>query len=479
MFSDINFKYTDASEEALYAPELIDGAYVDVGNILDEIESPQKFLVVGPKGAGKSALSSKLKRASIGVWNKFVETDELEQFEFKLLEKTGGERGTSIGGAVTVWQLLLFIRIISLLLKDKLFEIKNPSLVNLSNRLKTHGLSPSESLVALVQQTSRKGAFVSFKALFGEFRGDAGSDASSKIKDPAAILDAIKDAFLAVEPSDSSFSLILDGLDHPIKSGRSNAVYLGDLINATRSTNAYFIERKIKAKVIILIRDEVLSVIPDPNLTKRVVDNGIVLKWYDNTRSPFETSLMKVVESRAHLAGIEGDIQELWSQWFPEVIDHRDSVTFILDNTRYLPRDLISFFRSAQELGSQPPFNRNKVLAALGNYSEWFLSELSDALVGFVAEEVRSELPGILNELGRRFTFEELERKLVERKLNEKQPTEQLAKDLFNTCWIGNVWKTEEGTDRYSWKYRKRNAAFNKTYQMIIHAGLWKALNLV
>ena len=479
MLSQINFKYTDALEEKQYAPELIDQAYVDIDNILNEISLPQKYLVVGPKGAGKSALSSKLQREAIGVWNKFVDTDELEQFEFKLLEKTGGEKSTSIGGAVTVWQLLLFIRIISLLLKDELFKANNTNIELFCNQLKAYGLSPSESIVALVQQTSRKGAFVSFKAVYSEFRGDKSSESGSKIKDPAAILDAIKDVFSTATPSESSYTLILDGLDHPIKSGRNNASYLGDLINAVRALNAYFAERKIRAKIIILIRDEVLAAIPDPNLTKRVTDNGVVLKWYDNTRSPFETPLLKIIENRARLVEIQGNIQELWLEWFPSIIDHRESIAFVLDNTRHLPRDIISFFRSVQKLGRTPPYSRNDVLAALGNYSEWFLSELSDALVGFVSEEVRSELPAMLTELGRRFTFISLEKKLTERKLHDKQSTEQLAKDLFNAYWIGNVWHTKEGTDRFSWKYRKRSAAFNRTHDIVIHSGLWKALNLV
>lgn len=59
-FKNINFKYTDAEEEKLYAPELIDQAYVDVNGILNVIKSPEKYLVIGPKGSGKSALSSKL-----------------------------------------------------------------------------------------------------------------------------------------------------------------------------------------------------------------------------------------------------------------------------------------------------------------------------------------------------------------------------------------------------------------------------------
>jgi len=151
----------------------------------------------------------------------------------------------------------------------------------------------------------------------------------------------------------------------------------------------------------------------------------------------------------------------------------------VLDNTRFLPRDLISFFRELQRIGATPPFDRRQVLAALSNYSEWFLQELSDGLVGFTDEEVRGELPSILSELGRRFTFEEFKIKLAEHGLAGRQSAEEIAKDMFNASWIGNVWKTAEGTDRFSFKHRKRNAAFNRNYGLIIHSGLWKELNLV
>ena len=64
MFRNMNFKYTDAEEEAIYAPELIESAYVDINLILKEIKEPSKFLVIGPKGSGKTALSEKLKLLS-------------------------------------------------------------------------------------------------------------------------------------------------------------------------------------------------------------------------------------------------------------------------------------------------------------------------------------------------------------------------------------------------------------------------------
>lgn len=479
MFKKINFKYTDATEEKIFSPDLIEDCYVDIENILTRVEDPSCFLVIGPKGSGKSALASKLLLSACSDWSKFVSTDELEQFEFDLLVKTGGEKGKSIGGAISVWQLLLLIRVIALLLKDEAFGFQNPKIVALDTALQRHGLLPSASLVSMVQQTSRRGAFLTFKTVYAELRGDSSTDSTSKLKDPAAVLEAIKEIIGRCEPTKSSFRLVVDGLDHPLRGGRSNAAYLADLINASRALNLYFSELNIDAKILILIRDEVLALIPDPNLAKRINDNGIALKWYDNARSPLETSLLKVVEKRAHAAGFSERIDVLWKNWFNGYIDSRESTAFILDNTRYLPRDLISFFRELQKLSAAPPFDRKTVLTALSNYSEWFQQELSDALVGFVNEEVRSEIPAILSELGRKFSFDQLSVKLKEHGLEGKQSAEELGKDLFNTSWIGNVWKTSEGTDRFSFKHRKRNAAFNRNREIVVHKGLWKALNLV
>lgn len=479
MFRDINFRYTDAQEERLYAPELIEKAFVDIDNILEEIDQPEKFLVVGPKGAGKSALSSKLQIKSNSEWNLFVSADELEQFEFNLLEKTGAEKSASIGGALTVWQMLLAIRLMPLFLMDESIRENNQDLIRFNESLKAYGLASSESLIKIVQYTSRRGIFSNIKSAFAEIRGEKIDEEQFKIKDPAAIVEAIKSVLSKIKGANSKYYLVLDGLDNPIRHGRSNAGYIADLINASRLLNNFFAENRIAAKIIILVRDEILMLVPDPNLTKRINDNGISLKWYDNSRAPLLTSLFGVLEKRAALAGECRTAGELWRAWLPDQIHNRDAVGFVLDNTRYLPRDLISFFRELQRLKKEPPFSVNDVLAALNNYSDWYQQELSDALVGLVNENIRTEIPRVLTELGRDFEFAKLAMKLKDKGVESDAEAEAIAKELFHTSWIGNVWKTLQGSDRYAWQHRKKSASFNRNHKIIVHAGLWKSLNLV
>jgi len=478
-FDKINFKYTDAEEEKLYAPELIDQAYVDINCILEEIEKPENFLVIGPKGSGKTALSSKLQLMEKSQWNLFVETDELEQFEYSLLDKCGAQKGTSIGGALTVWQLILSIRLLSLFLKDEKFNENNSDIKNLHNNLVQYGLADSSSIISIVQYTSRRGIFGKIKSAISEVKGEKTEEENYKLKDPAAIFAAIKEVLKNMTVAESRYFLVLDGLDHILRKGRNNAPYIADLINAVRQLNIFLSECGITAKVIILIRYEVLQIVPDPNLTKRINDNGVHLKWYDNTRSPFESSLLAIVEKRAHLVGINKDIKTLWYDWFPPSINNSNSFDFVILNTRYLPRDLISFFREVQKLGKKPKFDRIDVLSALNNYSDWFQQELSDALVGLIDENLRVELPDIISTLGREFSLSQFKTKLKEHGVTSSSVAEQIARELFNASWIGNVWKTEQGTPRYSWRHRKLNAKLNLNHEIIVHHGLWKSLNLI
>lgn len=161
------------------------------------------------------------------------------------------------------------------------------------------------------------------------------------------------------------------------------------------------------------------------------------------------------------------------------MINNNNSFEFVIHNTRYLPRDIISYFREVQKLRKKPPFNRIDVLSALNNYSDWFQQELSDALVGLVDEKLRVELPDIITSIGRTFSLDTFKLKLNEYGVSSSSEAEQVARELFNTSWIGNVWDTDKGTPRYSWKHRKLNAKLNLQHQIIVHAGLWKSLNLI
>lgn len=478
MFQNINFRYTDAQEEKHYSPEIIEKTFVDLGNILEKIKRPEKFIVSGPKGAGKSALASKLQMESEHSWNLFVNSDNLEQFDFRLLAKSTSEKACGLNSTVNVWQLLLLIRFVPLFLNDHAVADGNDSLRKLNLGLERIGLETSDSLINIVEYTSSKGVFSKLKGLAGEVGFNIGSNEKCNIKQPAEIVNTIKYVLREIRGVElKKYYLILDGLDYTIRYGIDNAHYLADLISASRLLNLYFSNLKIDAKIILLLRDEILTAIPDPNLAKRINDNGIPLKWYDNSRDPFRTSLLEVIQKRANLVGITGNISDIWSQWFDSDVEQKE-LKLILDNTRYLPRDLISFFRELQKIKTTPPFSREDILAALANYSDWFFSELNDSLVGIIDEDIRVNLPSILSSVGKKFSIDDFNNAKEKICPTSKSSSESILRELFNTSWIGNMWD-DNGQFRYAWRHRKKNAVFNSNFSICLHKGLYKTLNLV
>lgn len=479
-FYNIEFSYTDAEEELRYKPELINNAYVDLSHILKNLDNPSKFLVIGPKGSGKTALSTKLQLMSDSDALLFVSNDLLENFEFNLINKFAQDKASNqLGGLITIWQVLLILRLVPLLLEDEKLKHDNPKLEKFNKQLQSFGLTSSGNLTKIVQITSRRGVYSNIKKAIFELKSEKIDEKQLKIKDPAALLDTLKIVFDDLQESDSRYYLILDGLDYVLRDGKNNLNYLRDLIVAARDLNNTFYQKNIQAKVIILMRNEVISLIPDPNLTKRVTDNGIIINWYDNVRDPLETNLFKIIEKRAGLAGYRIDISLLWKEWFPPQINRENSYHFILKNTRHLPRDLISFFREMQKIESALPFSEKVVLAALNNYSQWFLGELKDALLGLVDDSIRTELAHILSSIGKRqFSYSELESQLMEYGVTKSKAL-QISRELFNTSWIGNTFKITGSKLRYNWKYRKQDLSLNIKEDILIHNGLLKALNLI
>lgn len=60
-FSDINFGYASAEQEGVNHPELLLSGYFNLHNIVNEARFSPKFLFLGYKGAGKSAISERLR----------------------------------------------------------------------------------------------------------------------------------------------------------------------------------------------------------------------------------------------------------------------------------------------------------------------------------------------------------------------------------------------------------------------------------
>ena len=115
---------------------------------------------------------------------------------------------------------------------------------------------------------------------------------------------------------------------------------------------------------------------------------------------------------------------------------------------------------------------------------KYFLPEIHDELSGYATP---AEIDSIVDALGKLRKRDFRLRELVEssRSTNNRLSEErvyELVRALFQCSALGNIQRRsgpQGDTTFYTFKYRNRHSSFNEGEQLMLHRGLWKALNLV
>ena len=237
----------------------------------------------------------------------------------------------------------------------------------------------------------------------------------------------------------------------------------------------------LRTKLVLLCRTELYERIPGPNKNKLRQDYSIDLDWYHDTRKPGTSRLVELANLRAALS-LNVRSVDVFGKYFPHEIDGSSAVQFLLNNTRHTPRDFIQLLNYVQKYSTSARLNREMVLSGLRDYSiNYFLPEVRDELVGYIPG---SEVDTCLKLIGalrkRDFTYSELEDELNRsRKYLDIKDLEILLEELFACSAVGNIDRRPNGVNHFSFRYRNRNSTLDLDGRIILHKGLWKALNVV
>jgi hypothetical protein len=79
----------------------------------------------------------------------------------------------------------------------------------------------------------------------------------------------------------------------------------------------------------------------------------------------------------------------------------------------------------------------------------------------------------------RDFEYRELVDKAGSTSRFNNLPLERVIRALFECSAVGNVHNRPSGTTYYTFRYRNRNSTLNLDDRLILHRGMWKAMNLI
>lgn len=476
-FKEISFGYTSAEKEREKEPELILNGYIDYKEATEIAKSGDKYLFLGYKGAGKSSIGERLELTLSNDETKFVKVVPLEDFPFTPFSKIIRGDAEPEVKYPAAWSWILLVYVLDSFSKDEGLTHPDPvAFQDAIRAFKMMGLSPAGNPATIVRTSAKSSFTLSLPGKLATYTW-SGSETKPASELPSFV-ESLKTLITQVRSSSRHY-LIIDGLDDILTSKEIQYKSLSALIFEVARLNKLFASSNCPSKIIILCRTDIFERIPGANKNKVRQDDAIELDWYHDPREPSASLLVQIAQLRtARSLGVAID---LFKDLLPTKVDCVETVRYLLEATRHTPRDFLRLLAHIQEFSTDRRVSIPQLKSGMREYSiKYFLPEIQDELSGYATPEEISRMISALAKLRKRdFKISEL----IEssKSLIKPLPSERvfdICQALFNCSALGNIQHRQGGTTYYTFKYRNRHSSFNENEDIMLHKGLWKALNL-
>ncbi len=474
-FKKIVFGKMDASKETSSPQLLLDG-YLDANGYIEQLVEGDMYYVFGQKGSGKSAIASKIELMARTEGKISAKIYDLGQFDYAGFSGViPGVKTESISKGLTTWEFLIALKLLENYdINETKIQSAEVNLNNIVKGLKSIGLIPSKGFNGIIDRMKHKafqisGSVAGTGASIG--LNDSENISNQKIR---AMIKNVINAMYNVSPLKKQF-IIIDGLDSSL--GKRTAEYdvISSLINATDLINRNLMDNEINAKIIVLCRNDILDRLSGTNKNKFTIDSGIQLDWYQPVKDPRETNLNKLIDLRAKVSlGSEISVMdEFFPPYIPVNNGHKDTLKFLLENTRHTPRDFIALMNNIQRSSYKKGATVDSILNGIRKYSDdYFVGEIKDGLDGLMSKDDQEMLFRAIKHTGHILTNVT---ELADEMSVDKQKAIELLETLYDSGAIVNV---NPNNGQYTSKYRNRHSSFDPNQKIRIHQGLVKAFSL-
>lgn len=473
-FRKINFGYAGAEKEAAKSPGLLVDGYIDLHDACKNVFDSDEFLVLGYKGSGKSGILERLKLLHQGDSQVFITSLNLGDFPYSAFSKIVKTDEAPQARYPVAWGWLLLIYAIASLNNDQGKSTHlNCEFDETTSALKQMGLFPAPGLSRMVQTTTETGFKLAIPTFF---EGTRKVNASSA--DIPAYVENLKKLISSVR-SDSKHLIIIDGLDEIVTNKIAQWSSLGSLVFEVNRINTDLRKDNCPVKIVLLCRTDIFELLDGPNKNKIRQDSAIELDWYQDPNSPRKSMLVKIANTRASLS--LGHPVDIFQDLLPKRAFRRDTAKALLECTRHTPRDFLQLLKHVQACCDGEQVRFVAIRNGMRKYSQdYFLPEIFDELQGYIEANYAKDLFKLIGALrSRDFYAADVHSKAdAEQNGFTKDKIDIALSALFECSAIGNIQIRSNKTQFITFRYRNPHATFNIKERLILHRGLWRALNL-
>jgi archaellum biogenesis ATPase FlaH len=470
-FNKIDFGKSAAEKESKYLEQV----FLNLNNYLNNLQNGNTFLIIGPKGSGKSAFGIMLEKESKKDKNCFVKKIELKTFPYHRFSELLPKSEAIETRLPLNWEFLLLIEFLNSFNKDPTCnsggDYDFEKVVELMKHLR---ILPNKEIIEIINTTISKHYTVDLKFLnIGKTEEFSLTQLNQR-----DLYEILKDVCYSIKLN-SKHKIIIDGLDSVItnrKDLEKQFDSLSALLVAVDLMNQKFCDSEIDAKVIVLCRSDLLTKLVNPDRTKIISDSSVYLDWYQGEQDISSSNLVRLINKRATFSlGTEIDV---FKQLLPPKLTEKQAISEgLLHHTRWRPRDLIELFRAIQNETSGLRPNLAEVWDGIHKYSSnHFIGEITDELIGFLKPDDRNLAIQLLMAIGKTpFYITDVQKEFQHDERFKELHFTKIFEALYECSAIGNL---NRKNHRQNWKYKNRHSKFDPNQLITVHSGLLYALNI-
>ncbi|KQQ94576.1 hypothetical protein ASF62_10935 [Leifsonia sp. Leaf325] len=466
-FELLNFGQIDAALEAQEMPDLLVSGYYDYNQAVQHILDGRTWLILGPKGSGKSAVLEHIRLRWKTEWNRFYTGWDLAGFPVNDVTRMamGQTAGSSRNQAA--WEFLLLLRVVESLASDEGMHV-DAKFYGIVKNLRTKGLLSSDWSGSVAAWSSS-----SFKLDLKIFSTETRVDVAS-----ITPLEANAYLWQMIEwcQTESRHVIALDGLDSFFFEQADEWTSLAGLMQATLALNRKMKDQGLPVSVVIAARSDVVDVLPGPEIN-RLKSHAVYLDWHANGIGS-RNHLWELLSTKARV--VHPEVTNIVAQYLNRRVSigpHTELTEYLLDHTRLLPRDAVALMRYLQRnyRGNGKVPEENAKVAVRAYCEEYFVGEIFDNLAGVLplsrARHVEAFKDALRTSPSRYFSFEFV----CDEVKGELEPVEvkQLLKQMFEIGGIG-----VRNGKFVDFVYRRvGGAGFTTRHGFMLHDALTRAWN--
>ena len=444
----------------------------------DSVLEGEKYMVIGRKGEGKTAIATFIHK-NVGA-GAYADKLSFKNFPFNLLYNYTDNKYPKPSQFTTFWKYLIYVSICKQMLKDNNINSKiRDSLVKL--------FPSKESAKRLKNLIPR----ITVKEFGFQILSTGLNIGVNKEKCELSwidIADILEDFILDNVTSNSKYYIIFDELDEEYKDFTSKEeeeeyfALITSLFKAVNETRNIFKGEGLLIYPIVFLRSDIFQRINYSDKNKWS-DYLINLEWTaEKLRRLIQTRIDVLTENKSK------NFQDAWKK----IVMNKEvkmgknrnskmsSINYILKSTHNRPRDVIKYLKEASKISARNNYTRigpTQIKEADASFSEYMKQEISDEIYSVLPEykEIFSILSTIRKQTFNPKEFVDIYQDKVKNEKLIDRGAENVLKILFDFSVIGNK---PSMMSKQIFKYENESSRFNFRENIIVHRGLYKALQI-